>query len=910
MNSRSGWMTVVLTGVLLTGTAHADVITKADNADALNLETSWTQGAVPGSNDVATWDAALTASKTYSLGEDLGWLGMALTADPGGNLAFNSGNTLTLGAAGYSSTVNRTVTFNCALDIGADQEWYVSTGLLIPAGPVNMNGHTLSFSGANTKQFKNLISGGGRLVNNGSGSIKFTNAGTAAPDTDVTLSAANLTIETSTGLANGPRMASLTLINNGSLTIGGRSSADTVETNAGALVVGPGYGKVTISPNSAKNAMFYSGTLDRAERSGGVVFVGTAIGQNTLASLATNSANALFGAAPSLLGAGGVYGSTTSSILPSVFCETNSAISTPGMGFATYDAEYGVRPLDLATEYTAAITDGQTQLDNVRYANASGSGVITASLSQDTTVNSLSLVVTGTTTDGGIVVTGETDRVLTVASGCIFASQTLSGTPNANDAQKIAVPFLNLNGREGVIFRRTASVSNGDEPACLNISSCITNDGGKGVTFVGPGLTYLSGSTLSAYTGPTVCQSGDLRISKSVANMGIPGDLLVAGGNVLNTGGQIPDGSDIYITGGRYYQKGAPLNSGTGATDTFRNLYMTGGSFTDGASGTSSGSTFLTNAVLSGGSWTVTYGHSSRVGETLTLCGGTIGIGRANDTTRNTTLTTAGLVTLSNLLSGVYSPVAMTAGSAAGINGGRWVIAGGVRFAGNPDNTNTLSITASTPPLAGCDAQIRLNDIQTFEVGDGAAASDVTLQPVLTDNGATAGGLIKTGAGTLTLTATNAYTAATTVSNGTLAVFGALTSPVTVCDGATFAGTGLVAAAGTAISIESGGSLAPGTLGTTGSLAITGDVSFASGARFSVDISNAASDLLTVSGNVSGGTVSVDVSGAASAPVMILKAAALQASFTMAAPGLSLSKRANDTELWLGKSQGTVIMLF
>lgn len=85
-------------GALVAGVAapsRAGVISKADNADPLNLPTSWTNGVAPGAGDVAAWDSAL-ANRTYTLGADLSWLGLAITTDPGGNLAFSSGNSAKL----------------------------------------------------------------------------------------------------------------------------------------------------------------------------------------------------------------------------------------------------------------------------------------------------------------------------------------------------------------------------------------------------------------------------------------------------------------------------------------------------------------------------------------------------------------------------------------------------------------------------------------------------------------------------------------------------------------------------------------------------------------------------------------------------------------------------------------------
>jgi len=88
--------------------------------------------------------------------------------------------------------------------------------------------------------------------------------------------------------------------------------------------------------------------------------------------------------------------------------------------------------------------------------------------------------------------------------------------------------------------------------------------------------------------------------------------------------------------------------------------------------------------------------------------------------------------------------------------------------------------------------------------GTTLATANVTLASV------TGGGLTKTGAGTLTLSAANTYTGNTTVSSGTLLINGNQSSAigtVSVSNTATLGGSGII---GGAVSVASGGILAPG----------------------------------------------------------------------------------------------------
>jgi autotransporter-associated beta strand protein len=282
----------------------------------------------------------------------------------------------------------------------------------------------------------------------------------------------------------------------------------------------------------------------------------------------------------------------------------------------------------------------------------------------------------------------------------------------------------------------------------------------------------------------------------------LPSNLVVNGGSVQNTGNQVADSCDVYINSGTYGQKGGDWNSGSGATDTFRDLYMTGGTY----------------------------------------------------------------------------------------------------------NANATVIAAPAGIKLG---QILLSGTRRFDIGDGPAPADLLIEPNISNNGALVGGLTKTGEGTLVLASTNSYTGATAISNGTLAVNGSVASPVTVSGGAALAGTGVVTvASGPALTVESGGIVDPGAAGATGTLSVTGNVSFAASTLYRVDLDGANADRLAVFGAVSGGPVSVKTVGSGTIPCLVMTASSITCSFVSAEPGLSVSKRANNTELWLVKRQGTMISVF
>jgi autotransporter-associated beta strand protein len=118
---------------------------------------------------------------------------------------------------------------------------------------------------------------------------------------------------------------------------------------------------------------------------------------------------------------------------------------------------------------------------------------------------------------------------------------------------------------------------------------------------------------------------------------------------------------------------------------------------------------------------------------------------------------------------------------------------------------------------------------RTLTLG-GTNAGDNTLRPNIVNGGA-ATSVAKTGAGKWILTGANTYTGTTTVSEGTLLVHGTSSGggAVSVAAGATLGGTGSITGA-----VSVSGTLAPG--GGIGTLAVTGGVTFVSGATVRFEI--------------------------------------------------------------------------
>jgi outer membrane autotransporter protein len=143
----------------------------------------------------------------------------------------------------------------------------------------------------------------------------------------------------------------------------------------------------------------------------------------------------------------------------------------------------------------------------------------------------------------------------------------------------------------------------------------------------------------------------------------------------------------------------------------------------------------------------------------------------------------------------------------------------------------------------------------TLILGGNNASS--ALEGSLHDGGEVAGaggGLTKAGTGTLELTGDSTYTGETLVEAGTLKVNGSLVSPVRVAADAVLGGSGKMGG----ILAQSGSTIAPGN--SIGSLNVSGNVAFAAGSNYAVEINAAGqSDRIDAAGSatLSGGTVYV-----------------------------------------------------
>jgi len=152
---------------------------------------------------------------------------------------------------------------------------------------------------------------------------------------------------------------------------------------------------------------------------------------------------------------------------------------------------------------------------------------------------------------------------------------------------------------------------------------------------------------------------------------------------------------------------------------------------------------------------------------------------------------------------------------------------------------NSTAMTAGSIASNSVGSFITLNNLLTV----GGNNASTTFAGVIQGGG----GLDKVGTGTLTLTnAGNIYGGATTVDQGILSVMGSIgsSSGVTINSGGTLDGTGIVSS----VMVNSGGTLMPGLPAAVGTLNISGNLAFQSGAVYLVQVTPGAASEANVSG--------------------------------------------------------------
>lgn len=394
-----------------------------------------------------------------------------------------------------------------------------------------------------------------------------------------------------------------------------------------------------------------------------------------------------------------------------------------------------------------------------------------------------------------------------------------------------------------------------DVPSGLTVTyaSPLTS---AGCTFVKSDAGTLTLSATNTFTGPITVTGGTFRANNSNSFNGQTITETVDGAEIYHAGtGTYTGNYNIIGFGG---DEGDPANSHLGALRmATAGVNLTGTITVTGNAGITSRGSGTTGDTIAG---QITGNYSLQFNRTTTSSSASTGtiilLNTGNNWTGDTTIADG---TLKLGASGVipngpgFGNIVFTN---AGVEFNPGIAPSEFDLGGFNQTINGLS---NSPAVPGDDLVLLIITNSsatpaTLTVGNnnvnGSFAGSIT--------GGSALALAKIGAGTLVLAGTNTYTGNTTVSDGTLVVNGSLAATsVTVEPGATLAGSGSL---GNNVAINSGGTLAPGSAGTIGTLTESGGiVSLAGTTLMKLNIAGGAAtnDMLVGNSIIYGGTLTV-----------------------------------------------------
>ncbi len=707
-----------------------------------------------------------------------------------------------------------------------------------------VNNASLIFNRSDALTVSNTISGSGALTQSGAGTLTL--AGTNSYTGATTLSAGTLSVGAGANLGG----ANTLIFDGGILQVTG-TSLNNFGTHTPTFISGK---PVVFDISNSANTFTVSQTMNQA---GGVLTklgAGTLVlgGSNTFTGTTTLSAGILSVGADANLGSGNAL----------VF--DGGTLQISGTGLTSYAAgAIGSHAVTLTSGKTVGfdIADAGNTFNVSQVLNQGGGGLSKTGVG--TLVLSSANSYTGATILSGGTLSVGLDANLGSGNALVFDGGTLQITGTA-----LSTFASGVIGTHAVTLTAGKTVGFDINNVANNfIVSQVLNQGAGGLTKSGNGPLVLTGT--NTYSGPTTVNAGVLQIG----NGGTTGSL--GSGSVTNNSSLVFNRSDVLTVSGGISGNGSLVKNGAGTLTLSGASAYTGPTLLNtGTLSLGSGTALGTGAlIINGGtldsavanlintgnnpqSWNADFAFAGT--NNLNLGTGPVSISSARTVTVNAgTLTVGGNISGSSFTKAGAGTLALggTSHSFSGavtLNAGRLSVGVDANLGSSSNalvfNGGTLQITgtALTTYAAGMIGShtVMLTPNTTVGFDIASAANTFNVSQALNQG---AGGLTKAGAGTLVLAGTNSYTGMTTVDGGTLVVAASLSGAATVNATGTLSGSNVSVGD---VTVNSGGTLAPGVNG-TGDLN-TGTVTFNPGSiyQFQIDSFAPALDFLNINGNL------------------------------------------------------------
>lgn len=480
---------------------------------------------------------------------------------------------------------------------------------------------------------------------------------------------------------------------------------------------------------------------------------------------------------------------------------------------------------------------------------------------------------TGTVNFKGLQMRASTTADTTIANSLQFSADSTFPTRTDEKSLLFNGPVTLVGGS------RTLTVNVGTTVAGKGVEfSGVVSDGGSGFGLVKAGTGMLTLSGANTFSGGVTLNAGRLNVNHAQALGTATGTFTINGGFVDNTSGSpVTTLNYPIIVGGNFTNIGTgDLNLGTGNValgSTHRTIGVTAGTLTLGGTLNNSaanvgitkqgaGTLRLTgdNSTFNGGvgsgagafnipAGTLIAAHPAALGaagQLVGVGGGTLHL--ATDTSVNaiainlsSTAGTGNIVADRATAGAGLTHVLGTAtlGNQAlnfiagpnGTSGTAAVELAGFNLTAGTTGAGAVTLNPTTARLLVTGEVVPTGSLSTYELVL-AGTHPANLISGNISEGAKTLSLVKTNAGTWTLSGNNTYTGPTTVKEGTLILDGSATSAVTVQSGATLGGSGTLNAP---LTVNAGGTLAPGS--SIGTLTVANTVSLAGTTLMELDAS-------------------------------------------------------------------------
>jgi len=380
----------------------------------------------------------------------------------------------------------------------------------------------------------------------------------------------------------------------------------------------------------------------------------------------------------------------------------------------------------------------------------------------------------GTTAGGTVISNGAALELTTNSAGGNLSigneALTINGTGISSGGALRNISGDNIYG--GLVTLGSASEISSDS-GTLSITNTNTITGaGFGLTLGGAGNIVLNSvigtgagtvikegsgtATLAAtntYTGATTISAGALRATTNTSLGTVAGGVTAANGAALELSGSISIGAEALSIAGTGISAGGALRNVSGDNTYGGLITLTNAARINSDAGTL---TLTNTGTITGPTFGLTLGGAGNIvlnsvigttTGTLTKDGaGTVTLGNAANTYGGVTTIGGGVLRVGTL-------AAAGANSSIGTNGTVIITNGGVLDYTGATTTNSRGINLAS---------------DNGGIGVSSNAAALTISGVISNSGS----LVKSGAGTLILSASNTYTGTTTISNGTLLLSG------------------------------------------------------------------------------------------------------------------------------------------